>query len=441
MIQQIIHFLRAEEKSCTILGTNGSGKSRLAEELFQTSDVPCQLVSLEQQIEVMEEERRNDDSDFMDCPDPGRSVADFIAEVGAITPELERCFSAFNMEPILERGLKFLSTGEFRKAQICRALAEKPKRLVLDEPFDGLDIQAQDELKRLLTRLAEQGLQLVLILNRVDEIIEAASTVFLIDEFGIVDTVSAGDDLERFFKMYALPDQLPEPPEREPLELKPGMPLIDFRQVGVAYGDKPVFQELDWRVEPGEHWQVAGPNGCGKTTLLEMVTGDHPQLYANDVNVFGIRRGSGESVWDIKKHIGHVSSSVQVNYRVSASILDVVISGLHDSIGIYRKPLLQEIRCAKEWINLLHLGHKMTRPLRSLSYGEQRLVLIARAMIKRPALLILDEPCQGLDEVNRRTILNLIDHIGQSSGTTLVYVSHHTTDQISCIQRTLKMES
>jgi molybdate transport system ATP-binding protein len=441
MIQQINDFIRENKKSCAVLGTNGSGKSQLAIELFQSSEVPCALISLEQQIEIIEEERRNDDSDFMNCSDPGRSVADFIAEAGEITPELERYFLIFSMERILNRGLKFLSTGEFRKAQIFRVLAKKPSRLILDEPFDGLDIQAQAELKAMLKVLVEQGIQLVLLLNRVDEIIEATKQIYLIDEFGLVDAVTNREELERFFRMNELPALLPEPSERERLHLDASVPLIDLKQVRVAYGDALIFQGLDWRVEQGEHWQVAGPNGCGKTTLLEMVTGDHPQLYSNDVNVFGIRRGSGESVWDIKKHIGHVSSSVQVNYRVSASVLDVVISGLHDSIGLYRKPTLHEVRCAKEWISLLQLGHKLTRPLRSLSYGEQRLVLIARAMIKRPALLILDEPCQGLDEVNRRTVLNLIDHIGNSSGTTLIYVSHHATDQISCIQRTLKMES
>ncbi len=437
MIETIGQFLQGGF-SCAVLGTNGSGKSQLAVELYDRAEVPCALVSLEQQIEVIEEERRNDDSDFLDYTDPGRSVREFISEGGAITTALEQRFAMLRMEAILERGLRFLSTGEFRKAQLCRALAAAPERLILDEPFDGLDAPAQQELKAVLQELDRTGMQLVLLLNRVDEV-AAAKRIFLIDEFGLVDAVEPGEELERFFRMYDLPDALPEPPERERLELAAGTPLIDLKDAGVAYAGKPVFEGLNWRVERGEHWQVAGPNGCGKTTLLEMVSGDHPQLYANDVSVFGVRRGSGESVWDIKKHIGHVSSSVQVNYRVSTSVLHVVISGLHDSIGVYRRPSPPEIRCARAWLEMLHLGHKADQPLRRLSYGEQRLVLIARAMIKRPELLILDEPCQGLDEVNRRTILNLIQFIGSNSETTLLYVSHHVTDDIPCIKQRLVM--
>lgn len=438
MIEAIHHFLKGQ-KSCVILGTNGSGKSRLAVDLLVHSEVRCALVSLEQQLEVLEEERRNDDSDFLDYPDPGRSALEFIEEGGTITSAMEACFDEFGMESILARGLKFLSTGEFRKVQIARALAEQPRRLILDEPFDGLDVGTQQELKIVLCRLAAKSIQLVLLLNRIDEIVESTETVFLIDEYGLVDTVLRGEELERFFKLEELPETLPEPPERQPLDLPRNVPLIEIRQARVAYTGNIVFEGLDWRVEQGEHWQVAGPNGCGKTTLLEMVTGDHPQLYCNDIHVFGIRRGSGESVWDIKKHIGHVSSAVQLGYRVSTSVLDVVVSGFHDSIGVYRKPSLAEIKCARQWLELIHLAHTSERPLRSLSYGEQRMVLIARAMVKRPTLLVLDEPCQGLDEINRRTVLKLINHIGIRSDTTILYVTHHATDQVPCIQHRLDM--
>ncbi|MBN2163379.1 MAG: ATP-binding cassette domain-containing protein [Pontiellaceae bacterium] len=435
---EINQFLERRAASCAILGTNGAGKSRLAAELAERSDIPTALVSLEQQLAVLEEERRNDDSDFMDCPDPGRSALEFIREGGAISSRLEAYFDEFRMGSILGRGLKYLSTGEFRKVQLCRALAVQPQRLILDEPFDGLDAASQAELKVVINQLAE-SIQLVLLLNRVDEIVEAMQTVFLIDGFGLVGRVERGDDLERFFKMDTLQETLPAPPEYERLMLPAQTPLIDLRQVRVAYGDSVIFSGLDWRVMPGEHWQVSGPNGCGKTTLLEMVTGDHPQLFANEVNVFGIRRGSGESVWDIKKHIGHVSSSVQLNYRVNTSVLHVVVSGFHDSIGVYRTPSPGELSCAREWLKLMHLAHKADRPLRSLSYGEQRMALIARAMVKRPALLVLDEPCQGLDEINRRMVLKLIDFIGHLSETTVLYVSHHATDQLSCVNRCLTM--
>lgn len=439
MIKQIEQFLDSGSASCVVLGTNGSGKSVLASELFEHTSVSCRLVSLEQHLELIEEERENDDSDFLDHQDQGRSALDFIQEGGAITDEIERWFDVFGMRHMLLRGIKFLSTGEFRKVQICHAIAGKPERLILDEPFDGLDAESQQELHALLNQLAHDGLQLVLILNRIDEVLEVVEQIFLIDEFGLVDVVAPGEELERFFKMEELPEVLPIPPEQEWSDLAAGTPLIDFKRVRVAYGETVIFSDLDWRVESGGHCRVSGPNGCGKTTLLEMVTGDHPQLFCNDVSVFGIRRGSGESVWDIKKHIGHVSSSVQVHYRVSTSVLNTVVSGFYDSIGMYQKPGLAELECAREWLELLHLSHKADVPLRSLSYGEQRMVLIARAMVKMPLLLILDEPCQGLDEVNRRTVLKLINHIGEQSNTTILYVSHHATDQIPCIETQLEM--
>ncbi|QHI69242.1 ATP-binding cassette domain-containing protein [Tichowtungia aerotolerans] len=441
---EIVEFVDRRLEACAVLGTNGSGKSELAVQLQEASEGFSALVSLELQFAVIEEERYNDDSDFMDCPDPGRTARVFIEEGGPMTPVLEDLFDSLRMRNLLDRGIKYLSTGEFRKVMICRALAENPKRLILDEPFDGLDAAAQVELTELLNRLAETGLQLVLVLNRLDEVADCVKHIFLLDEAGVVlsaptDQAFASDCMARFFRMHDLPQELPHPPERERLILPDGAPLIEMNDVSVSYSGTEIFSGLEWAVHPGEHWQICGPNGCGKSTLLELVTGDHPQVFSNDVCVFGIRRGSGETVWDIKKHIGHVSSAVQVNYRVSTSVLNTVISGFHDSIGMYRKHSLAEEACALEWLEILHLNDKASRPLRSLSYGEQRLVLIARAMVKRPALLILDEPCQGLDEINRRTILKLIDHIGTQSDTTVLYVSHHVSDDIPCIRRRLTM--
>lgn len=430
--------------TCAVLGTNGSGKSLLAELLCEQSEVSSVLVSLELQYAVIEEERYNDDSDFLDHADPGRSALEFIEEGGALTPLIRQLFDRFNMRGLLGRGIKYLSTGEFRKILICRALAEQPQRLVLDEPFDGLDASSQLELQALLAQLAETDLQLILMFNRFDEVSDCVEHIFLIDESGLVlsapkSEAMASDCMARFFHMQELPDVLPGLPGRDRLVLEDGIPLIEMHDVSVSYGGQPVFAPLDWQVFAGDNWQITGPNGCGKSTLLELVTGDHMQVFANDVTVFGIRRGSGESVWDIKKHIGHISSAVQVNYRVSTTVLNTVISGFHDSIGMYQKHALAEEECAKEWLRILHLKHKASLPLRSLSYGEQRLVLIARAMVKHPALLILDEPCQGLDEVNRRTILKLIDHIGSQTATTVLYVSHHVSDEIPCISKHLHM--
>ena len=187
-----------------------------------------------------------------------------------------------------------------------------------------------------------------------------------------------------------------------------------------------MFEDLDWTISPGEHWQVTGPNGSGKTCLLSLITGDHPQCYVNDIKVFGFQRGNGESIWQIKQHIGYISTALQWEYRVSTSVRNAIVSGFFDSIGLYSKASDAQKAIADQWLDVLGMRDMADAPFTGLSFGEQRLVLIARAMVKHPPLLILDEPCLGLDEMNRQLVLALIERICRSS--CLLYTSPSPRD-------------
>lgn len=207
----------------------------------------------------------------------------------------------------------------------------------------------------------------------------------------------------------------------------------------VSYNDKPILHGLNWQVNPSEHWQIIGENGAGKSTLLSLITGDHPQGYSNDLTLFGRRRGTGETIWDIKRHIGYVSNSIHQEYRVATSVINVIISGFHDSIGLYQTPSDRQIQLAYEWLALLGFPSQTAQqPFHSLSWGQQRLVLIARALVKHPAVLILDEPLQGLDGLNRLLVLRFIDVMLSQGTTQLLFVTHHQEDAPTCITHRLK---
>ena len=171
-----------------------------------------------------------------------------------------------------------------------------------------------------------------------------------------------------------------------------------------------------------------------------MFTGDNSHCYTNDLTMFGIKRGTGESIWDIKKHIGIMSNSLHMQYKVNASVEHVIISGFHDSIGLYTRPTLAERNVAGQWLAVLGLQQKKNTPFQSLSFGDQRLVLIARSMVKHPALLILDEPCNGLDDFNRQKALKLIDKLAKAGTSTLLYVNHNPEECIPSIRNTLNMK-
>ncbi len=317
---------------------------------------------------------------------------------------------------------------------------------MLDEPFDGLDQASRGSLQELITDISRKGIRVVLLLNRFNEILPETTHLAYVKECSILvagprQKLLESAALQRMHAFHStLPAKLPATDSAtRSSDLASGVPLIEMHAVVVRYSAKYVLNQLNWTVKPGEHWQISGPNGAGKSTLLNLVSGDNPQAYANDIRLFGRKKGSGESVWEIKKQIGLVSSTLQQNYGLRVPVKVVVLSGFFDTIGVYQQPSRRQQDIVHAWLQLLQLEKRANQPFRSLSYGEQRLVLLARAMVKQPRLLILDEPCQGLDDINREMVLKLIDHLGKTGNTQLLYVTHHPEDRIPCLTHHLQL--
>lgn len=449
-----INWQLGPEQHWVILGGNGAGKSALAAILcgvgepisgaIQGLPAKTALVSFEAQAELIEQERKKDDADILDVIPEGTPVKDLLALPESHPERLAELITLFKFEPLLERGFRKLSTGETRKLMLIRALASCPDLLVLDEPFEGLDAASTELLAHLLAELAQQT-RLVMVLNRVDEIPSFINHMAYMEQGQLLHCVAVNDpvassDLQQLLHLKTTDLTIPQAPrEHLPPKLDPSQPLVRLRQARIAYDEKLVFADLDWTIQAGEHWQVTGPNGSGKTCLLNLITGDHPQCYTNDIFVFGMQRGTGESIWQIKQYIGYVSSNLQWEYRVSINVRNVIISGFYDSIGLYQKYTDRERVIAEQWLALLGMSERATEPFSQLSYGDQRLVLIARAMVKHPTLLILDEPCLGLDDLNRQLVLALIEKICAGTETSVLYVNHRAQDNIAGIHQHLAL--
>jgi molybdate transport system ATP-binding protein len=364
------------------------------------------------------------------------------------------------LDPLLPRPFRSLSTGEIRRLLVARALVRRPRLLALDEPFDGLDEDARRLLAQALGRLAAAGLQLLQVSHRVEELLPEVTHVLALRAGRVLwqgprRRALSARNLHRLYGRMPMGPRPPRggrgPASRAPVARSPlaarqeaaSAPepeiLIQMRSVSVRYGDRVVLEDLDWTVRRGESWCVQGPNGSGKTTLLSLVCGDHPQAYANDIRLFGVARGSGESIWDIKRRVALLSTEFQVGYRREASGLEVVVSGFHDSIGLYERPSPVQEDSARRLLARLDLQELAGRDFDSLSGGEQRLLLLARAAVKQPELLVLDEPCQGLDPANRGRVLAMIDRISAGANTQLIYVSHHRDELPLCLTHRLEL--
>ena len=452
-----------------------------------------ELVSLERAARLIQEERENDESDYLEGGvDHGRTGRIFIAQ--ALNPQLKKGVSSDELpavakalegdpaiklcgiEKILDRGLKYMSTGEIRRTLLARALVSGKKLLILSDPFAGLDVQSRAILLDFFDSIAKRsgGKQsemqrenarphIILGLERWHEVPDSVTHVI---EFSDKKVSFCGprDQYEKLISERAAGSKASEEKEKQDFQEgfeelaqtgenggfdklnhrdspKPDDFLVEMHDVNVGWDDHQVLRHLNWSLRRGEHWLVRGPNGSGKTTFLELITGDNMQVFSNDVRIFGKRRGSGETIWDIKKRLGIVSYRLHVEYRMlgGTSLLAVIISGLRDSIGLYGAPTDLEIASAKKWLTLGGFAGRESENFGNLSYGEQRAILILRSAVKTPEILILDEPCHGLDENYRCKILQLMNLIGNGGTTTMLHVTHDPSEVLECEKHILEL--
>ncbi|MBV5317316.1 MAG: ATP-binding cassette domain-containing protein [Desulfobulbaceae bacterium] len=433
----IDRFTAKPEEAWCLVGANTSGVALLCDviagekidfhaELLQ---VPAEIgvLSFKRQQAIFEAELRKDDTDFLNRIDGGTPARNFLSN-----PEAHReLIELFALNQVLDRGYRQLSSGQARKLCLLQLITQGASLLVLENPYEGLDRASCRELDRVLAQLHQQGVGILIFVNNTGDIPLWCSHLAAIQEGrmtlqGPIDEVLPA--VQRL--LWQQPPQFRIPVEELRRERPTdgqddsGPNLLTLTRGFARYGEVEVFNNLDLTVDQGDHTLITGPNGCGKSTLLQIITGDHPLCYVNQLVLFGKRRGSGESVWEVKRQMGIVSHDLHRNHRVAGSALAIVVSGLYDSIGLYARPTTGQQQLAHKWLQRLGLADKAGVAFRRLSYGEQRLILLARALIKVPRLLILDEPTQGIDERNRLELLDFLTVIASDNLCTILYVSH-----------------
>ena len=341
----------------------------------------------------------------------------------------DHLYELFNMQPLLDKYIILLSSGELRKFQLIKTLLAHPQTLILDNPFIGLDAEARHQLNELFQLIvSQQNIDLYLVIARSGDIPDYADEVKEIP----LPEPKAFNELNVF-----------EPTEDQGNNRQhesSAEPVIEMHHVSIRYGERTILRDLNWNVMKGERWALSGQNGSGKSTLLSLVCADNPQGYACDISLFGNQRGCGESIWEIKKRIGYVSPEMHRSYLRPLPTVNVVASGLKDTVGLYIRPTAAEKEQCKRWLDVFGIGHLAERSFLTLSSGEQRLALVARAFVKNPDLLILDEPLHGLDDSNRRRVIDMIERYCQQDGKTLIMVTHYEEELPPCINKHLYLK-
>lgn len=348
--------------------------------------------------------------------------------------DVENLLMALGFSNLKNATLIELSSGEHKKLQLVKALWLKPQLLIIDQPYTGLDAASRQNLNLLLDEVSAEGVQLILICN--DAELPTSINRFAEIEKGELIRFSSREMISVLTESHfrELPDFLKESP------VYSSDNIVKMVDVNVSYGEKQVLKSINWEVKAGEKWLLQGHNGSGKSTLLSLINGDHPQSYANTLYLFGHKRGSGESVWDIKQHIGLISPEFHWYFDASSTVWQSIASGFYDTVGLFQHLPYSKSAQVDELVEFFGLTENKNELLSTLPLGKQRLVLLARTIIKNPELLILDEPCQGLDQQQTQYFNQLVDELC-SNGMTLIYVGHFESALPGCLEKRIELEN
>ena len=448
-----INLIIRQREQWAIIGHSGSGKTTLAHVFQGKVFYKGALIyhfseNSNDHIELVEQQHHfknltNTSSFYYQQRYNASEAADSITVANALEgyTDRENWIELLHLNTLLAKPLLQLSNGENKRLQLAKALLAHPALLILDNPFIGLDAEGRKTLHAILGSVCLKGIHIILITSPAE--LPACITHVAVLEKGVLLSAQKKQDyLQQPVTVNTIADvntallrQLQEPAET-------GFNMaVKMDGVTIRYGEKIILNKINWQVKKGECWNVSGPNGAGKSTLLSLITADNPQAYANKIILFDKQRGSGESIWDIKKRIGFVSPELHLYFEQHATCFEVIASGLFDTIGLFRRLSAEQEEKILLWMRLMELGSFRDKRIYQLSTSQQRMALLARALVKNPPVLILDEPTQGLDEMQTAYFKSLVNEICGSFKTTLIYVSHYTSDLPACIRHFLKLEN
>lgn len=450
ILLESISFSLQQDQHLAIVGASGSGKTTLAKAIcgkvfhHGTVEFPNKpaINFIEQHYhfktrsntqDFYYQQRYNsfDNNDALTVEEELKLVSADEARINELLNELQ--ISHRKQSPLLH-----LSSGEHKRFQLIKALLSGSDILILDEPFVGLDIISRKKLNTILSAVAVRETQIICITDG-HEIPDCITNIAVLEKGRLIDFAAKNDvDLSSIEnKIYKAAYSFPSLNNASQITFKNA---IRMENVSITYGEKKILENINWTVKQAERWLLKGRNGAGKSTLLSLIYGDNPQAYANNIFLFDKKRGSGESIWDIKKNIGFVSSELQWYFDNSTTVHDAIGSGFFDTIGLFRKLTAEQHNIIEQWLDLLRLSHVTQKPLSTISASEQRLTLLLRALVKDPPLLLLDEPCQGLDEKQTNCFVELIDDLCIQLSKTLIYISHYENEIPSCINNVIELK-